>query len=289
MKGRTKSLPYFCATQLIVFMKIFVALALMAIVLYSCNGTETDTTDTSIIPPSAGIPAPANITFNVMAQHPHDTGAYTQGLQLYNGKMYEGTGWYETSSLRITHHKTGKVEAIHKMGNDKIFGEGICIFNNKIYQLTWESNIVYVYDINNINKPIQTFNWPYEGWGITHNGTDLIISDGSSNLYFVNPADFKVKSTIAVRTDKGPIDNINELEYIDGFVFANVYTHDAIIKINPETGIVVGVMNFTNLLPESERIPGRTDYFNGIAYDSTSKTMFVTGKRWPKMFEIKLN
>lgn len=270
-------------------MKIFAPVALMAIVLYSCNGSDTETVDSSIIPPSAGVPAPSNITFNIMAQHTHDTGAYTQGLQLYNGKMYEGTGDYVNSSLRITDYKTGKVESIHKMGSDKIFGEGICIFNNKIYQLTWESNVVYVYDINNINKPIQTFNWPYQGWGITHNGTDLIISDGSSNLYFVNPADFKVKSTIAVRTDKGPIDNINELEYIEGFVFANVYTQDAIIKINPESGIVEGVMNFTNLLPESERIIGRTDYFNGIAYDSVSKTMFVTGKRWPKMYEIKIN
>lgn len=269
-------------------MKVLAAAAILSVLLYSCGESDKIDTDPTIIPPSSGIPAPPNISFNVLAQHPHDTGAYTQGLQLYNGKMYEGTGWYETSSLRITDYKTGKVEAIHKMGSDKIFGEGICIFNNKIYQLTWQSNIVYVYDIKNINKPIQTFNWPYEGWGITHNGTDLIISDGSSNLYFVNPADFKVKNSIAVRTDKGPIDNINELEFIDGFVYANVYMSDAIIKINPESGIVVGVMNFTNLLPQSERTE-RTDYFNGIAYDSASKTMYVTGKRWPKLYEIKLN
>lgn len=269
-------------------MKVLAAVAIFSFLLYSCGESDKIDTDPTIIPPSSGIPAPANISFNILAQHPHDTGAYTQGLQLYNGKMYEGTGDYENSSLRITDYKTGKVEAILKMGSDKIFGEGICIFNNKIYQLTWQSNIVYVYDINNITKPIQTFNWPYEGWGITHNGTDLIISDGSSNLYFVNTADFKVKNSIAVRTDKGAIDNINELEFIDGFVYANVYMSDAIIKINPESGIVTGVMNFTNLLPQSERTE-RTDYFNGIAYDSASKTMYVTGKRWPKLYEIKLN
>ena len=269
-------------------MRVFAVLPLLAVLLYSCGESDSKDVDNTIVPATSGIAAPSNISFNIMAQHPHDTGAYTQGLQLYNGKMYEGTGDFENSSLRITDYKSGKVESIHKLGDDKIFGEGITIFNNKIYQLTWTSNIVYVYDINNINKPIQTFTWPYEGWGITHNGNDLIISDGSANLYFVNPADFKVKSTIAVRTDKGPIDNLNELEYIDGFVFANVYTQDAIIKINPESGIVVGVMNFTNLWPQSERSL-RADYFNGIAYDSTSKTMFVTGKRWPKMYEIKLN
>jgi len=272
-------------------MKLIPVLAAFVIVFSACNGSQSNDTDPTIVPtPStnSGVPAPANLSFNILAQHPHDTGAYTQGLQLHNGKMYEGTGDFAQSSLRITDYKTGRVEQIHKMGNDQIFGEGICIFNNKIYQLTWESNIVYVYDINNINKPIQTFKWPYEGWGITHNGTDIIISDGSANLYFVNPADFKVKTTIAVRSDKGPIDKINELEYIDGFVYANVYTTDAIIKIDPESGLVAGVMNFTNVLPANERTP-RTDYFNGIAYDSASKTMFVTGKRWPKMYEIKLN
>jgi glutamine cyclotransferase len=269
-------------------MKLTLAITLLTVVLYACNETDSPDTDSSIITTN-GVPAPANLMYSVMAQHPHDTGAYTQGLQWHNGKLYEGTGDYEKSSLRITNYKTGNVEQQHKMGSDQIFGEGICILNDKIYQLTWQSNIVYVYDINNINKPIQTFNWPYEGWGITHNGTDLIISDGSSNLYFVNPTDFKVKTTIAVRTDKGPIDNLNELEYIDGFVYANVYFTDAILKINPNSGIVAAVMNMSNLLPENEKVPQRTDVLNGIAYDSTSKTLFITGKRWPKLYEIKLN
>lgn len=258
----------------------------------SCNDSGSDAYDPSIVPPPSGIAAPVQISFNIVAQHPHDTGAYTQGLELYKGKMYEATGDYENSSLRITDYKSGKVEKIHKMGKPmtagNIFGEGITIFNNKIYQLTWESNIVYVYDVNDISKPIKTFKWPYEGWGITNNGQDLIISDGTAKLYIVNADDFKVKSTIAVVSNKGPIDNLNELEYVDGFVYANIYTTNTIVKIDLESGHVAGVMNFNNLLQQSEVNP-RTDYFNGIAYDSASKTMFVTGKRWPKLFEIKLN
>lgn len=267
--------------------QIFSILSLI-LLLSACNN-NTDKKDPQVAPPSYGIAAPVQISYNIIAQHPHDTSAYTQGLQLYNGKMYEGTGDFETSSLRITDYKTGKVEKKHMMGTAKIFGEGINIFKNKIYQLTWQSNVVYVYDLNNIDKPIKTFNWPYEGWGITNNGTDLIVSDGSANLYFVNPDDFKVKSTLGVVDNNGPVDQLNELEYIDGFVYANVYQSNFIVKIDPESGHVVGKMTLANLLQPSDIIPDRTDVLNGIAYDSTTKTMFITGKRWPKLFEVKLN
>ena len=269
-------------------MKYFFSL-LFVLAIISCNNSENNETDPTLVTPKSGIAAPVTLSYNIIAQHPHDTSAYTQGLQLFNGKMYEATGDFENSSLRLTDFKTGKVEKIHPMGSDKIFGEGITILNNKIYQLTWQSHIVYVYDINDITKPIKTFNWPYEGWGITSNGTDLIVSDGTANLYFVNPEDFKVRSTISVQTNQGPLDSINELEYINGFVYANVYTTDSIVKIDPESGHVVGLMEFNNMLQPGEFIQGRTDYFNGIAYDSTSNTIFVTGKRWPKLFEIKLN
>ncbi|MEO7263483.1 MAG: glutaminyl-peptide cyclotransferase, partial [Ferruginibacter sp.] len=158
-------------------MKQLIALAL-GTALFSCNNNNESGEDPSIVPPSSGIAAPQELSFTIVAQYPHDTSAYTQGLQLYNGKMYEGTGDFENSSLRITNHKTGSVEMKHMMGSQKIFGEGINIFRDKLYQLTWESHIVYVYDLKNLNKPLKTFNWPYEGWGITNNGTDLIISDG---------------------------------------------------------------------------------------------------------------
>ncbi len=269
-------------------MKYILAITCM-ILLASCNNNENQDVDQSIVPAYTGLAAPKNITYTIIAQHPHDTSAYTQGLQLYNGKLYEGTGDYETSSIRITEWKTGKVEKKHMMGSSEIFGEGINIFRNKLYQLTWQSNIVYVYDVNNIDKPVKTFKWNTEGWGITNNGTDLIISDGSANLYFVNPDDFKLKNTIAVVSNTGPVKYLNELEYIDGFVFANIYESDDIVKIDPESGHVVGIMHFPNLLSANEKVAGRTNVLNGIAYDSTSKTMLITGKRWPKLFEVKMN
>ena len=268
-------------------MKYTLAIAFI-ILASSCNNNDGPDHDDGVKPDYVGLPAPKNISYTILAQHPHDTSAYTQGLQVYNGKLYEGTGDYETSSLRITDWKTGTVEKKHIIGTDKIFGEGINIFKNKIYQLTWKSNVVYVYDVTNIDKPIKTFNWPYEGWGMTNNGSDLIISDGSANLYFVNPDDFKVKNTITVVDNNGHIEDINELEFINGFIYANIYQTDDIIKIDPESGHVVGKMNFANLLSASDRVP-RTDVLNGIAYDSTTNTLLITGKRWPKLFDVKMN
>jgi len=258
------------------------------IVLAACNGGDTGVVEDNTIKPK---PIPA-INYNIVAEYPHDTSAYTQGLEFHNGKLYEGTGDFETSSLRITDYKTGKVEQRHMMGTDSIFGEGITIFKNKIYQLTWESHLVYVYDVNNIKKPVKTFNWPYEGWGITNNGTDLIISDGTAKLYFVNPDDFKLKSTIAITENGDPVPYLNELEYIGGFVFANKYQAETIYKIDPSSGFVVGKINLAGLREKyfpGQIIPGRTDVLNGIAYDSATKKFLVTGKRWPKMFELKLN
>lgn len=269
-------------------MNKYVAIAAL-IFLTACNGgkDKPDYVDDSIKP----IPIPI-ITYNIIAEYPHDTIAYTQGLEFHNGKLYEGTGDFETSSLRITDYKTGKVEKKHMMGSADIFGEGITIFKGKLYQLTWKNNIVYVYDVNNIDKPISTFKWPYQGWGLTHNGTDLIISDGSSKLFFVNPDDFSLKSTISVTENGSPVYDLNELEYIDGFVFANVYQTDKIIKIDPASGFVVGKIDLTGVIQKFA--PNYTpkpddEVLNGIAYDSTTKKFLITGKRWPKMFELKFN
>ncbi len=268
---------------------LFIAIV---IVLTACNGNETAAVETPVKNiPSTGIAAPQNINLNIIAAYPHDTSAYTQGLEIHNGKFYEGTGNFESSSLRITDIKTGKVEHKHIMGTKKIFGEGITIFNNMIYQLTWQSNIVNVYDLNNIDKPIKTFNWPYEGWGITHTDTELIISDGSANLYFVNPVDFKIRTTLQVTNNEGPVNSINELEMINGFVFANIYTQDNIIKIDPANGHVVGNINLPGLIRQyaPKYIPKEGEVLNGIAYDSIGKKVYITGKNWPKMFEATFN
>lgn len=263
------------------------------VVLAACNGNETPAEETTTSNnKSTGIAAPQNITLNIIGIYPHDTSAYTQGLEIYNGKMYEGTGDFETSSLRITDIKTGKVEHKHMMGTKEIFGEGITIFKDKIYQLTWKSHLVNVYNLTDIDKPVKTFAWPYEGWGITHSATDLIISDGSSNLYFVNPDDFKIRTTVQVTDNIGPVDSINELEMINGFVYANVYQSEFIVKIDPANGHVVGKIDLPGLMQQyfaNQIVKDRTDVLNGIAYDSTSKKIYFTGKRWPKMFEAIIN
>jgi glutamine cyclotransferase len=253
----------------------------------SCNTNESGDHDPDIETPHVGINPAVTLQYAIISQYPHDTSAYTQGLELYKGKMYEGTGDFENSSIRITDYKTGAVQKKHVMGTPEIFGEGITIFKDKIYQLTWQSHKVYKYDIGNIEKPVNTFDWPYEGWGLTHDTASLIISDGSSNIYFVDPETFKIKSTISVRDEGGPVNMLNELEYVNGFIFANVYQTQMIVKIDAESGHVVGKLYMKNLL-QLQDITERTDVLNGIAYDSTRNIFLITGKRWPKLFEMRL-
>ena len=259
--------------------KLFFAIVIFT----SCTGNRNEPSyDPDIAPPP---PAPV-IPYSVLSRFPHDTGAYTQGLEWHGGKLYESTGDYERSSLRITDPKTGKVEKIRAMGSEKIFGEGITVFKGRIYQLTWQNKEVFVYDLKDFSKPVRTLTWPYEGWGITNNGTQLIISDGSSNLYFADPENLKVLNTVAVTDGGRTIDNLNELEFVNGFVYANVYTTPFILKIDPESGQVKGRLVMENLLQPSDIVRGRTDVMNGIAYDSASRHFYITGKRWPYMFEI---
>lgn len=272
-------------------MKLLPALTVL-LLLASCNSNDANADiDTESLKPLTGIAAPQTISLNIIGIYNHDTSAYTQGLEIHNGKLYESTGDFENSSLRITDVKTGKVIQKFMMGSAEVFGEGITIFNNKIYQLTWKNNLVNVYDVSNIEKPIKTFNWPYQGWGITHTNTELIISDGSANLYFVNPEDFKLKNTLQVIDNVGPISELNELEFIDGFIFANVYGRDHIIKIDPSNGHVVGRIDLPGLMKQYAKgfVPDANEVLNGIAWDSINKTLYFTGKRWPKLFEARIN
>jgi glutaminyl-peptide cyclotransferase len=264
--------------------------------LSSCGNKDTDKTDDSNPPVVATIPAPQNIGYKVDNVYPHDSSAFTEGLQLVDGKLYEGTGDYEHSTLQIAEIKTGKVLQQHKMGTKDIFGEGIQVFNNKIYQLTYKNHIVYVYDKKDITKTIKTLQWASEGWGLTNDGTSLIVSDGTTYIYYVNPDDFGIQKHIQVMDNTGPVEDINELEYIDGFIYANVFTKDIILKINPANGYVVGTMNCAGLLQQYAAkeiaVPGfdpNNNVLNGIAWDSAAKKMYITGKRWPKLFEVSFN
>ncbi len=262
------------------------------VLLAACNnGSNSSDYDPNIVvPPKEVVAAPAIIPFNIISVYPHDTSAFTEGLQVYKGKLYEGTGLENESSLRITDIKTGRVEKKHFYTDPVIFGEGINVFKNKIYQLTWKNHVVYVFDEKNIDKPLKTLNWPYQGWGMTNNGTDLIVSDGTPLIYFVNPDDFSVKNSIQVKDDKGPVTYLNELEYIDGFIYANVFETNIIVKINPANGHVVGKIILPGIIQQyaPDFIANPEKVLNGIAWDSTTKKMYITGKKWPKLFEITI-
>ncbi len=293
MNCRMAPIYYFCSHRKMKKMKKYLAVLGLFTFMACNNNNNSDNPNPSEKEDTPnGIAAPQTISYNIISVYPHDTGSYTQGLEIYKGKFYEGSGDYDNSSVRIADIKTGKVEKKHLMGSKDIFGEGITILNGKLYQLTWQSNIVYVYYVNNIDKPIKTFKWSSEGWGLTHNATDLIISDGiTSNIYFVDPETFRVKTTLQVSDNAGPVDSINELEYIDGYIYANVYLTDYIIKIDPANGHVVGKLSLPGIIRQyaPDYNPKQGEVLNGIAWDSASKRMYITGKKWPKLFEISIN
>ena len=260
----------------------------------ACTGDSNEKKseiDSTLVP--TRIPAPKAIGYAIISQYPHDTSSFTEGLEIYNGKLLESGGDYSNSVLQLSNYKTGVIEKRTKMGTDKIFAEGITVLNGKLYQLTYQTNQVFVYDVNDFSKPVKTFSWPREGWGMSNNGKDLIITTKEPNLYFVDPETFKVRNTVAVIDHQGPVPEINELEYIDGFVWANVWNTNRIVKIDPESGHVVGEIYLKELADEDGTLLTggfkNTDVLNGIAYDSISKSLLVTGKRWPKLYELRLN
>lgn len=264
--------------------------------LISCNNNSTPDYDSSLpVPKTNNIEAPAPIMFSVDAVYPHDPQAFTQGLEFYKGQLYEGTGEEKQSRLRIVDIKTGNIEKEYKIPDNSIFGEGITIFKNKIYQLTWQNHKIFVYNLNDITHPVNTFNWSREGWGATNDGNNIIISDGSSKLFFVRPdenrKEMKINKILTVVDNRGEVDSLNELELIGGYVYANRWLTNDIVKIDTSNGHVVGIMNLSGLLPQYD--PGvKVDdgaVLNGIAYDSTTRKLYITGKDWPKLFEMKLN
>lgn len=220
----------------------------------------------------------------VVKEYAHDTKAYTQGLFFHGGKFYESTGQFGESSFRIVDLATGKVEKRIDL-NKKYFAEGSIILGDKMYMLTWTNKVAFVYDAATLQYR-QSYSYPREGWGLTTDGKSLIASDGTSKIYFLTP-EFKLERSISVSYNGRPLRYINELEWIDGKIWANVYTTDMIVIIDPKSGVVESAIDCSGLLPAKLRTPD-TDVLNGIAYDPATKKIYLTGKYWPKLYEIKL-
>lgn len=222
----------------------------------------------------------------VVESFPHDVNSYTQGLFFHNGQLYESAGQYGKSSFRKVDIKKGTALQSFSFP-DKYFAEGSVVLDNNLYILTWMERVVFVYDINTL-KPVKQFFNPFaEGWGLTTDGKQLIMSDGSSNLYFMDPQTFAEKGRIKVKLNGKELNQLNELEYIKGEIWANVYQEDYIVIINPKTGVVRAMADCKNLLPGSMRTT-KTDVLNGIAYNPQNDQIYVTGKYWPKLFRISL-
>ncbi|KKL55219.1 hypothetical protein LCGC14_2257590 [marine sediment metagenome] len=229
--------------------------------------------------------SPHYYTYRVVNSFPHDPEALTQGLVFDNGTLFEGTGLYGKSTLRQVELETGAVLRSLSLAS-QYFGEGITIYKDQVVQLSWRSNTGFLYDKDSFEL-LQTFSYPTEGWGITHDGVRLIVSDGTSTLYFWDPVTFEEIGRIEVHDEDAPVSRLNELEYVRGEVFANVYYTDRIARINPHTGKVTGWINLKGLLDSEEGLES-AGVLNGIAYDAENDRLFVTGKRWPKLFEIRL-
>jgi glutamine cyclotransferase len=266
------------------------SLALIAsIVFYGCNGNDKEDNNTS--ENSDVIPAPATLTYQIVNQFKHDTSAFTEGFTFHEGKLYESTGspdsgvftdgtWIGSIDL-----KSGKYDKKIELGKS-VFGEGITFLKGKLYQLTYRDYKGFVYDARTFKK-LREFSYKGEGWGLTNDGTSLIMSNGTSNLYYLNPDSLTFIKMLPVQDNNGYVGDINELEYINGFIYANRWLTGNILKINPATGYVVGKMDLSKQVTDVKNRSPQAEEMNGIAYDSTSGKTYITGKKWPVIYEIK--
>ena len=272
-------------------------LILIATLSFACNGTtNSNTNSVSVNKTNANAANNVNAklpeyTYQIVKTYPHDREAFTQGLVVYNGLFYEGTGGKNGdpfySSIRKVEIETGKVLQKFDLARD-FFGEGITVLNDKIYQLTWREGIGFVYDLNDF-KLLREFRYSGEGWGLTHDGKNLIMSDGTHVIRFVNPETFETVRTISVFDQKGkPLMEINELEYIKGEIWANIWGEGEIVRIDPATGKLLGVIDLEKLADEQMKGDRNADVLNGIAYDESADRIFITGKKWRNLFEIKV-
>ena len=259
-------------------MKRIVTILIAFATLVSCGGVRKKSATPQAV-------EPLFYTYEVVAEYPHLRTSYTQGLQFVDGELWEGTGEYGRSQLLRTDLATGKVLRSKKLSKEE-FGEGITILGDKIYQLTWLNGKMHTYDKATL-RHLATHTYKGEGWGLTSDGEKLYMSDGTNYIRVLNPETLAQERRIGVTLRGESLQYLNELEWIDGKIWANVYTTDHIVIINPENGVVEGIINLSGILPEKER-DYKTDVLNGIAYDKATKRIFVTGKNWSKLFEIRV-
>lgn len=225
-------------------------------------------------------------TYKIVHAYPHDPNAFTEGLFYLKGYLYESTGLEGRSTIRKERLETGEVVQTHTLP-PQYFGEGITYWDNRLIGLTWKSHIGFTYNLRSFAVEGQ-FQYPGEGWALTRNAREIIMSDGTPDLRVLDPKTLREVRRIHVTARGRPVDQLNELEWVHGSVLANIWQTDRIARIDPDTGHVTAWINLAGLLPRSDQIPGHTDVLNGIAYDSVKDRLFVTGKMWPKLFEIRI-
>lgn len=246
--------------------------------------TSIDARSVTAPPQRRALSSAAVFGYTIVRSYPHDPGAFTQGLVYRDGFLYEGTGLNGRSSIRKVRLETGEVLQVKKL-EPHYFGEGIALASNALVQLTWQSGIGFVYDEKTFERT-GTFSYKGEGWGLTNDGTHLIMSDGSAQLRFLDPKTFREVRRLTVREGGQPVLQLNELEYIRGEIFANIWQSDRIARISPKTGQVTAWVDLRGLLAPSES--AGVDVLNGIAYDAAGDRLFVTGKLWPRLFHIRV-
>ena len=259
-------------------MRHFTTFLIAITTLVSCGGVRKNSSTPRATEPTL-------YTYHIVAEYPHSRTSYTQGLQFVDGEMWEGTGEYGNSRIMRIDLATGKA-LTSKENSANEFGEGITLLGDKIYQLTWLNGKMHIYDRKTLAH-LSTHTYRGEGWGLTSDGAKLYMSDGSQYIRIINPETIETEGYIEVTLRGESLLNINELEWINGKIWANVYTTNQIVIINPKDGVVEGIVDLTGILPQRE-YDARTDVLNGIAYDATSERLFVTGKNWSKLFEIRV-
>jgi Glutamine cyclotransferase len=253
---------------------LIIVIVLVGVLAVTLNGNQTAN------PPAEKA---VNYTYTVVKTYPHDTSAFTEGLVYSNGSLYESTGEYGNSSLRRVDLETGRVLQEYNLSSE-YFGEGLTVVDGSLIQLTWLNQVAFVYDANSFAVE-RNFSYSTEGWGLTYDGSSLIMSDGSSTLTYLNPQTFQVTRQVNVKDQNQSITNVNELEYINGDLYANIWMTQKIAIINPQTGQVKGWIDLSGIYQPT----GFNSVLNGIAYDQQTGRLFVTGKNWPNLYEITIN